>query len=158
QSRRGGRTGRARARHSRSPSGHGAAGRAPHEPGDAGVRSRRRPRLRPQDRRGSAGGGATEPRRHPRLSRQRRIGLMAAILTAEDVRAQYGWTRVLHGVSFAVEEGGITTILGANGAGKTTTLRAVSGLVATEGALHFGGRRIDGRAPEELVRMGIAHV
>jgi len=83
---------------------------------------------------------------------------MAAILTAEDVRAQYGWTRVLHGVSFAVEEGGITTILGANGAGKTTTLRAVSGLVRTEGTIQFGGRRIEGRAPEELVRMGIAHV
>src|SRR5207253_7581628 len=70
---------------------------------------------------------------------------------------RYGWTRVLHGVSFEVEEGGITTILGANGAGKTTTLRAVSGLVSTEGSVHFAGGRIDGRAPEDLVRLGIAH-
>jgi len=83
---------------------------------------------------------------------------MPALLTAADLRAQYGWTRVLHGVTFAVEEGGITTILGANGAGKTTTLRAVSGLVKTEGTVHFDGRRIDGRAPEDLVRAGIAHV
>ncbi len=83
---------------------------------------------------------------------------MPALLTAADLRAQYGWTRVLHGVTFAVEEGGITTILGANGAGKTTTLRAVSGLVNTEGTVHFDGRRIDGRAPEDLVRAGIAHV
>ena len=57
---------------------------------------------------------------------------MAALLRASELRARYGWTRVLHGVSFEVEEGGITTILGANGAGKTTTLRAVSGLVSTE--------------------------
>src|SRR5713101_3406058 len=82
---------------------------------------------------------------------------MSALLTAVDLHAQYGWTRVLHGVSFAVEEGGITTILGANGAGKTTTRRAVSGMVKTEGAVHFAGRRIDGRAPESLVRAGIAH-
>ncbi|OLE00747.1 MAG: ABC transporter ATP-binding protein [Candidatus Rokubacteria bacterium 13_1_20CM_4_68_9] len=83
---------------------------------------------------------------------------MAALLTASELRARYGWTRVLHGVSFEVEEGGITTILGANGAGKTTTLRAVSGLVSTEGSVHFAGGRIDGRAPEDLVRAGIAHV
>jgi len=83
---------------------------------------------------------------------------MAALLRASELRARYGWTRVLHGVSFEVEEGGITTILGANGAGKTTTLRAVSGLVSTEGSVHFAGGRIDGRAPEDLVRAGIAHV
>jgi len=82
---------------------------------------------------------------------------MSALLTAVDLHARYGWTRVLHGVSFAVEEGGITTILGANGAGKTTTLRAVSGMVTTEGAMHFAGKRIDGRSPESLVRAGIAH-
>ncbi|PYN92116.1 MAG: ABC transporter ATP-binding protein [Candidatus Rokuibacteriota bacterium] len=82
---------------------------------------------------------------------------MSALLTAVDLHARYGWTRVLHGVSFAVEEGGITTILGANGAGKTTTLRAVSGMVTTEGAVHFAGKRIDGRSPESLVRAGIAH-
>src|ERR671919_440979 len=70
--------------------------------------------------------------------------------------AQYGWTRVLHGVDFAVEAGGITTILGANGAGKTTTLRAVCGMVkTTAGQIRFSGKRIDGRATEDLVRLGI---
>jgi len=54
-----------------------------------------------------------------------------ALLEARGLTAQYGWTRVLHGVDFAVEAGGITTILGANGAGKTTTLRAVCGMVGT---------------------------
>ena len=81
-----------------------------------------------------------------------------ALLEARGLMAQYGWTRVLHGVDFAVEAGGITTILGANGAGKTTTLRAVCGMVRTSGDIAFDGRSIAGRATEDLVRLGIAHV
>jgi branched-chain amino acid transport system ATP-binding protein len=81
-----------------------------------------------------------------------------ALLDARGLTAQYGWTRVLHGVDFAVEAGGITTILGANGAGKTTTLRAVCGMVRTAGEIAFDGRSIAGRATEDLVRLGIAHV
>jgi branched-chain amino acid transport system ATP-binding protein len=83
---------------------------------------------------------------------------MPAVLEAEGVEASYGWIRVLHGVGFAVEDHGITTILGANGAGKTTTLRAVCGMVKTTGTIRFGGQRIDGKAPEDIVRLGIAHV
>jgi branched-chain amino acid transport system ATP-binding protein len=82
---------------------------------------------------------------------------MPPLLEAEDLRAQYGWTKVLHGLSFAVESGGITTILGANGAGKTTTLRAVCGMVKTSGTVRFEGQRIDGKATEDIVRLGIAH-
>src|SRR5213594_1072659 len=82
---------------------------------------------------------------------------MPALLEAADLHAQYGWTKVLHGLSFAVEAGGITTILGANGAGKTTTLRAVCGMVKTSGEVRFDGRRIDGKATEAIVRLGIAH-
>ena len=82
---------------------------------------------------------------------------MPPLLEAVDLRAQYGWTRVLHGLSFAVETGGITTILGANGAGKTTTLRAVCNMVKTSGEVRFDGRRIDGRSTEDIVRLGIAH-
>ena len=83
---------------------------------------------------------------------------MAALLEAVEVHAAYGWTRVLHGVSFVVEEGGITAILGANGAGKTTTLRAVSGMVATRGEIRLAGQRIEGRATEDIARLGVAHV
>jgi branched-chain amino acid transport system ATP-binding protein len=83
---------------------------------------------------------------------------MPALLEARRVEAQYRWTKVLHGVDFAVETGGITTILGANGAGKTTTLRAVCGMIKTAGEIRFDGQRIDGRATEDIVRLGIAHV
>jgi branched-chain amino acid transport system ATP-binding protein len=82
---------------------------------------------------------------------------MPVLLEAAAVEAHYGRTKVLHGVAFTVEEGGITTILGANGAGKTTTLRAVCGMVKTAGAIRFAGRRIDGQATETIARLGIAH-
>jgi len=80
-----------------------------------------------------------------------------AFLEAAALHASYGQTQVLHGISFAMEEGTITTLLGANGAGKTTTLRALCGMVRTEGEVRFGGVRIDGRATEDIVRLGIAH-
>jgi branched-chain amino acid transport system ATP-binding protein len=83
---------------------------------------------------------------------------MTRVLDVRGLHASYGATHVLHGIDFAVEEGGITTILGANGAGKTTTLRAVCGMVKTRGEVQFAGMRIDGRATESIVRLGVAHV
>ena len=82
---------------------------------------------------------------------------MPLLLEAENLEAQYGATKVLHGLGFTVEAGGITAILGANGAGKTTTLRAVCGMVKTAGSVRFEGQRIDGKPTEEIVRLGIAH-
>jgi branched-chain amino acid transport system ATP-binding protein len=83
---------------------------------------------------------------------------MAQILEVRGLHAQYGPTRVLHGIDFSVEEGGITTILGANGAGKTTTLRAVCGMVKTQGEISLAGNRIEAKATESIVRLGVAHV
>jgi branched-chain amino acid transport system ATP-binding protein len=81
-----------------------------------------------------------------------------ALLEARALHAGYGQTRVLHGMDFALEKGAITALLGANGAGKTTTLRALCGLVKTQGELRFAGERIDGRKTEDIVRLGVAHV
>jgi branched-chain amino acid transport system ATP-binding protein len=59
----------------------------------------------------------------------------------------------------AVQEHGITTLLGANGAGKTTTLRAICNMmVRVSGEIRFAGERIDGKATEEIARRGVAHV
>ncbi|MBX3622351.1 MAG: ABC transporter ATP-binding protein [Rhizobacter sp.] len=80
------------------------------------------------------------------------------LLKVRDLHAQYGLTKVLHGLDFDVHAGGITTILGANGAGKTTTLRAVCGMVKAQGEVSLGGERVDGKATESIVRMGVAHV
>jgi branched-chain amino acid transport system ATP-binding protein len=82
---------------------------------------------------------------------------MTALLEIEHLDAYYGWIQSLHSVSLAVETGGITLILGANGAGKTTTLRAISGMIKTSGVIRFAGQRIDGKATEDIVRLGIAH-
>jgi branched-chain amino acid transport system ATP-binding protein len=81
-----------------------------------------------------------------------------SLLEVEHLKAYYGQTQALHGVSFALEPGGITTLLGANGAGKTTTLRAICGMVATDGAIRLDGKPITGKATEEIVRLGVGHV
>jgi branched-chain amino acid transport system ATP-binding protein len=83
---------------------------------------------------------------------------MTALLQLSGVHAAYGATRVLHGIDFAMEENSITTLLGANGAGKTTTLRAICGMVRTEGTIRFAGEPIQNRRTEDIARMGIAHV
>jgi branched-chain amino acid transport system ATP-binding protein len=73
--------------------------------------------------------------------------------------AGYGPVRALDGVDLSVEQGSITAVLGANGAGKTTLLRAISGLLRpSAGTVRLDGQDVTGRAPEDLVRMGIAHV
>jgi branched-chain amino acid transport system ATP-binding protein len=81
-----------------------------------------------------------------------------ALLELEDVRAGYGATSVLHGVSLAVPEGEIVSLLGANGAGKTTTLRSITGGVHWTGDIRFGGRSLRRMHTEDVVRHGIAHV
>ena len=71
---------------------------------------------------------------------------------------------VLKGVSLSVPEGGIVALLGANGAGKSTTLKAISNLLTaergevTKGSIEFRGERIDGLAPNQLVRRGLIQV
>ena len=80
------------------------------------------------------------------------------LLEVKGLKAGYGPTWVLHGIDFAVAEGGVTALLGANGAGKTTTLRAVCGMIRTEGGITLAGQPIQGRATEDIVRLGVAHV
>jgi branched-chain amino acid transport system ATP-binding protein len=80
------------------------------------------------------------------------------LLEVESLKAFYGQTQALHGVSFTLEAGGITALLGANGAGKTTTLRAICGMVAIDGQVRFDGKPIVGKATEAIVRMGVGHV
>ena len=80
------------------------------------------------------------------------------LLDVTNLNAWYGPNQVLFDLNFDLKVGGITTILGANGAGKTTTLRAVCQAVQTTGSITFIDKRIDGKATEDIVRVGIAHV
>jgi len=83
---------------------------------------------------------------------------VSALLELDGVRAGYGQTRVLHGVSMTVGDGDVVALLGANGAGKTTTLRAITGGVRWDGIINFGGRSLHRATTEAIVRLGIAHV
>jgi branched-chain amino acid transport system ATP-binding protein len=80
------------------------------------------------------------------------------MLEVDGLDAYYGEYQALDKISFDLDAGQIRTLLGANGAGKTTVLRAITGMVRTAGEIRFDGRRISGRATEDIVRLGIAHV
>jgi len=83
---------------------------------------------------------------------------MAPILELRAVKAFYGPSEVLHGIDIAVEDGGMAVLLGANGAGKTTTLRAICGMVRSEGEILFAGQPLHRRSTEDIARLGVAHV
>jgi branched-chain amino acid transport system ATP-binding protein len=83
---------------------------------------------------------------------------MTAMLNVRDLRAYYGQVQALHGLEFDLNEGSLTTLLGANGAGKTTTLRAICNMVRSTGSIEFEGKPLSGRSTENIVRLGIAHV
>ena len=79
-------------------------------------------------------------------------------LVLKQVDAFYGSTQALFGISLALEQGAITTLLGANGAGKTTTLRAISQSIRTNGDILFGGKSLARMRTEQIARRGLAHV
>ena len=83
---------------------------------------------------------------------------MAPILELHRLKAFYGQSEVVHGIDVAVEEGGMTVLLGANGAGKTTTLRAICGMVRSEGEIRFAGQQLARRTTEQIAGLGVAHV
>jgi branched-chain amino acid transport system ATP-binding protein len=83
---------------------------------------------------------------------------MTAMLTIKDLRAYYGQVQALHGLDLALNEGSVTTLLGANGAGKTTTLRAICNMLRSTGNIAFEGKSLTGMSTENIVRLGIAHV
>ena len=82
-----------------------------------------------------------------------------SLLKVSNVVAGYGETEILHGVSIAIEEGHIVTIIGPNGSGKSTLLKAIFGLVKPKaGKVTFQGKEITGCPPETVVRKGLCYV
>jgi branched-chain amino acid transport system ATP-binding protein len=81
------------------------------------------------------------------------------MLEVDEVVTTYGAVHALRGVSFTVDTGTITAVLGANGAGKTTLLRTINGLVrARSGRIRYDGSDLMHTKVDDVVRMGIAHV
>jgi branched-chain amino acid transport system ATP-binding protein len=81
----------------------------------------------------------------------------APALELRDLRKRFGGTEVLRGASLAVRPGERVAIIGPNGAGKSTLFDLVSGRHApTSGQILLHGERIDGLAPYEVHRLGLA--
>ena len=75
-------------------------------------------------------------------------------LEIQNVSTAYGKKAVLEDVSFAVESGSITVLLGRNGVGKTTLLRCLIGQKKpTHGAVLLDGQNAAVLTPEERSRM-----
>ena len=80
------------------------------------------------------------------------------LLRVQDLHAWYGESHILHGMSFAVGEGEVVTLLGRNGVGKTTTLKAIMGILPQRrGSVAFEGRELVGLASNRIARLGIAY-
>ena len=80
------------------------------------------------------------------------------LLRIQDLHTWYGESHVLHGMSFAVGEGEVVTLLGRNGVGKTTTLKAIQGILPLRrGSVVFEGSELIGLASNRIARLGIAY-
>ena len=78
------------------------------------------------------------------------------LLQLTGVHVRYGGIEAVKGVSLAVHEGELVTLIGGNGAGKTTTLKTISGVKRpSAGRIELRGERIDGLPPHEIVEMGV---
>jgi branched-chain amino acid transport system ATP-binding protein len=81
-----------------------------------------------------------------------------ALLDVRDLNVWIGDSHILHGVSCAIHEGGVTALLGRNGAGKTTTLKGILGMLRRSGNVILGDRSLDRMPTDRIVRHGIAYV
>jgi branched-chain amino acid transport system ATP-binding protein len=80
------------------------------------------------------------------------------MLSIKDMTVNYGAITALRGISIEVPQGQIVTLIGANGAGKTTALRAISGLMKTQGQILYDGRDIANMPPHQIVAAGLSQV
>jgi branched-chain amino acid transport system ATP-binding protein len=83
---------------------------------------------------------------------------LTPILEVKELSARYGSVEALHGASLSVRDGEFIAVLGPNGAGKSTLMRAVMGLVANSGAVHFHGTPLPRSAPETCAARGVVLV
>lgn len=82
-----------------------------------------------------------------------------SLLTVNKITAAYGKAIVLENLSFSVEEGEISALLGSNGSGKTTLIKTILGLLRpVKGSIEFDGRQIQGMGAHRASEIGISVV
>jgi branched-chain amino acid transport system ATP-binding protein len=81
------------------------------------------------------------------------------LLDVQSITVRYGQLTALRDVSISLTEGETLFVTGPNGGGKSTLLKAIAGVVVPrEGDIHLNGRKIAGRSPEDIARMGFSMV
>ena len=81
------------------------------------------------------------------------------ILQLQDIKAAYGLSQILFGVSLNVSDNKTSCLLGRNGVGKSTTIKTVMGVLKpTSGSINFMGKEIGGLEPYQINKAGIAYV
>ena len=99
-------------------------------------------------------------RRYARLTWERRWRT-DMLLEIKNIETYYDKVKVLNGVSFSVEKGSITAILGNNGAGKSTTMNTIMGLIDDQpdkGTITFNEVPIHRKDTHKIVSMGVGYV
>lgn len=82
---------------------------------------------------------------------------MSAILELHQISRRFGGIAAVQDLSFGVQPGRITSLIGGNGAGKTTVFNLITGYLAPDaGSIRFRGERIDGQQPHKIARTGIS--
>ncbi len=80
-----------------------------------------------------------------------------SILSLRGVRKAFGPTEIIRGVDLSLRPAECHALIGPNGAGKSTVFHLISGnLRPSAGEIVFDGRRIDGRSPQEVNRLGLS--
>jgi branched-chain amino acid transport system ATP-binding protein len=81
------------------------------------------------------------------------------ILEIKDLNVYYGAIHAIKGISFAVDEGEIVTLIGANGAGKSTILKTISGLLRPRsGSIRYDGQELTHVPAYQIVAKGVSQV
>lgn len=81
------------------------------------------------------------------------------MLEVKSIETSYGTSQVLFGMSFAVNEGEVVSLLGRNGMGKTTTIRSLMGMVPTHGgSITFEGREVQNLKDYQIAKLGLGLV
>lgn len=82
-----------------------------------------------------------------------------ALLQLQDLRAGYGASTILDGISLSLQPGDSLALLGRNGVGKSTLLTSCMGLTSHHsGSIHWQGRQISSLPTSQRAQLGLGWV
>jgi len=79
-----------------------------------------------------------------------------SVLRTTNLSVRFGGVHAVEDADVVVEEGELVALIGPNGAGKTTFIDAITGFVRYTGLAELDGKDLEGMAPHERARRGLA--